>query len=272
MGWGARSKEGTHLARNRVPLIQRAGVIAVVCGDRTTYPQFAAHISMVQAPAGTQLLWQLSGGGTVAAARNRLVRQALAAGAGWVWFIDDDHTFGADILGRLLRHDRDIVVPHVLTRVPPHAWVAWELFPIPPDISDRELAALAQQHGHHPPLAPRQGGLVEIGYGGTGGMLISAEVLRAMADPWFEFGRFTPDSPGEDGWFCLKARRLGYQMFCDVDTPMGHLNTAAIWPQRDPVSGLFKPHIQLEALLRAGKLSSRFDDTRCGACGTELFD
>jgi hypothetical protein len=74
-------------------------------------------------------------------------------------------------------------------------------------------------------------GAIEIGIGGTGGMLISSEVLRSLGDPWFEFGKYE-DGGGEDTWFCLKARARGFKIYCDVDTAIGHLTTCAIWPRR----------------------------------------
>ncbi len=44
MGWAERTKEGQKRVSHRdtrVPLIDRPGIVAVVSGDRTTYPQFA---------------------------------------------------------------------------------------------------------------------------------------------------------------------------------------------------------------------------------------
>ena len=37
----------------------------------------------------------------------------------------------------------------------------------------------------------------------------------------------------EDTWFFLKARRLGFTAYMDLDTPIGHLTTANVWPERD---------------------------------------
>lgn len=49
---------------------------------------------------------------------------------------------------------------------------------------------------------------MELGQGGTGGLLISSEVLRTMPDPEFEFGKAHSSAAGEDGWFVMKAQRL----------------------------------------------------------------
>jgi hypothetical protein len=223
-------------ARGRRPLLEQPGAICVVSGDRTTYPQFAANVATVQSTRGSFLFWHLAGGGELAHARNNLVQKALTAGARWVWFIDDDHVFALDVLGRLLRHDVDIVVPAVLMRKPPHAWVAWDVFDIPPEASD---AALVEAIATAAPLtaAPRTGGLVELGFCGAAGALIRAEVFESLAAPWFEFGRLGGTLPGEDTWFCTCARRAGFQIWCDTDTAIGHLTTTAIWPTRHPYTG-----------------------------------
>jgi hypothetical protein len=78
MGWGARTHEGRQRRINtHVPLVNRPGVIAVVSGDRTTYPQFAGNVATLATTRGSSLLWQLAGGGGVAQARNILVERAL---------------------------------------------------------------------------------------------------------------------------------------------------------------------------------------------------
>ena len=88
---------------------------------------------------------------------------------------------------------------------------------------------------------PDQHGLIEIGMGATACMLISVEVLAAMPRPWFEAGRLGQDTYGEDTWFCAKARRLGFQMFCDLDVSIGHLVTTAVWPSRHEDTGQMVP-------------------------------
>jgi hypothetical protein len=47
------------------------------------------------------------------------------------------------------------------------------------------------------------------------------------------FGRFGPEGADEDTWFFLKARRLGFTAYMDLDTPIGDLTTANVWPERD---------------------------------------
>lgn len=219
----------------RIPLIDRPGIVAVVSGDRTTYPQFSTCVATLNTTPGSALFWQLAGAGHVAAGRNELVRQAFAyarAKPFWLWFIDDDHVFPPDVLAPLLRHNKDVLVPTVLDRTRPHRWSVWETFDVEQSMTDEALLnAVKAANPGLPKVHVGQVGPIEVGLAGTGGMLISSEVLAAMPDPWFEFGKFELNTAGEDTWFCAKARRLGFRIYCDTDTPIGHLTTCAVWPE-----------------------------------------
>lgn len=122
----------------------------------------------------------------------------------------------------------------VLGRTPPHEWVAYEFFDVRPDMSDDALIEAWKSHPDPPTLAPGQtGGIVELGRCGAAGLLISSEVLRAMEPPWFEFGKAHSVGAGEDCWFVMKARRLGFRAFCDLDVKMSHMNVWSVWPKID---------------------------------------
>ena len=103
-------------------------------------------------------------------ARNELIRQALAAGAGWVCFIDDDHVFPRDVLIRLLKRDRDLVVPAVLSRWPPHELIAWPTFDVDVDATDQELREAMPVLGIvRTEITAHHKGLMHIGMGALRG-------------------------------------------------------------------------------------------------------
>lgn len=61
--------------------------------------------------------------------------------------------------------------------------------------------------------------LVECDAIATGAMMIHRSVLESMKPPWFEY----PEGGiSEDLWFCLKAKELGYPIYCDFSTICGH--------------------------------------------------
>jgi hypothetical protein len=189
----------------------------------------------------------MASGGQLVRARNELCRIALDdADIGWLWFIDDDHVFDSAVVQRLLAHDKDIIVPLTLQRMPPHNILAWPHFDVPPTATDDELVTLTRANLHRPfEVAPGTRGPVELSMAATAGMLIRREVLERLPAPWFESNRFEADGPGSDTWFCLKARRAGFRVWCDVDTPMGHLTTCAVRPTYDPASGQTRFDYQL---------------------------
>ena len=226
--------------RQRRPLIEQPVLIAVVSGDRTTYPHIGACLANVVMAGGladgTRIGWNPGGGGALAHNRSQLAEQAILGDFGSVWFIDDDNAFTFDTLTRLLRHNVDVVVPVVLKRMPPHTPTMWAPWPIAPTATDADLVTgFTSSFRRDAPTFPPRGarGLVEIGHGSTGGMLIATRVLRALDAPHFQFGKINTATAGEDSWLCLRARRAGFRLWCDLDTPMGHATSTVVWPKLD---------------------------------------
>jgi hypothetical protein len=223
------------------------GVIGVVSGDRTAYKEFAVCLALAQRPAGCDLIWLPSTAGGVAAGRNTVVRRALELHSAWVWFMDDDHTFAPTTLLRLLKRGVDMVQPLVLRRHPPYAPLLFRHFHVDSTLTDADLLRAFETGNGPMVLAPFQRGLVEVGTCGTGGLLVAIEVFKALPDPWFVFGKFGSETPaGEDTWFCLCARRAGFHVYVDLDTPIGHLTTAAVWPISANALGEVKMDVELE--------------------------
>jgi len=68
-------------------------------------------------------------------------------------------------------------------------------------------------------------GLREVDAVATGAMLIHRSVLETMKGPWFEY---ESGGTSEDLMFCLKAKELGFPIFCDFSTISGHYALAAM--------------------------------------------
>lgn len=225
----------------RKRLIDQPGVIACISGDRSTYPQFTRAMMQLFYPPGTRMEWRLAGGGALAYERTHIALKALNGGAAWIWFIDDDHTFHPNTLLRLLQCNVDMVQPLLCTRRPPLNVNLPKHFPVSQDTTDAQLLEMLAANSGRAAVPPGHRGLVETGYLGTGGLLIDARVLHALVpdpperineEPFFQFGQLgNKSAPGEDVWFVLRARRLGFKCFCDTGTPMGHLQTFEIWPK-----------------------------------------
>ncbi len=189
-----------------------SGIAAVLANDSARYSLFWACWDELILPTG----WRKEKliGGDWCGARNELCRLTLQSDAEYLWFMDDDHAFSPDILVKLLSHEKDLVVPVCFTRSSP--------FP-PVDFTERV------GEGRYLPLyLPDQesAGLVRLVAGGTAGMLIHRRVLEAMDGPyWFEYG-----AASEDILFCNKAIDLGFELWCDLGTRLGHITTAVMEP------------------------------------------
>jgi len=77
-------------------------------------------------------------------------------------------------------------------------------------------------------------GLLKIWATGGAGMLVKAEVFRAIdtAPTWFEYGRVKGRdwNASEDFIFCEKVNEAGFDIYLDLEARLGHLAPCAIWP------------------------------------------
>ena len=194
------------------------GLVAVLSSEVPRSAAFCQAFTRLSLPPGTRVEW-ITGGPNIAHNRN-LAAQAVTATDEWLWMLDDDMLMPPDTLLRLLPHlaAAAIVAPFCLKRVPPYT----------------PVLAVKGPNGPTPcQLTPDAEGLHEVVGVGTAGMLIRAEVLRAMPFPWFEVGRWHPVRLDEDFFFCAKAAQMGYRAVVDLDTPMGHIAPFAIWPAKN---------------------------------------
>lgn len=197
------------------------GVVAIVAQETARFAMFTHSLTQLDLPAGSSFRWRF--GWDMADVHNALIEEMLADPANdWIWFMADDHAFSPDIVRKLLAHDLDMVVPLCLMRNPPYRPVNWVTDSEAPDgVTRIDL-------DDYP-----DGGLVELAYAGAAGLLVRRYVLEGMTAPWFETGTGITNRVGEDVNFCRKARVAGYQIFCDLDTHLGHCTTTVVWPVKE---------------------------------------
>lgn len=228
-----------------------SGAIAVIAQENARFSQFAADLTSLDLPEGWETIWRF--GWDLADAHNALIEQALRLGKDYVWFMGDDHAFSPDLLKKLLAHDLDLVVPLCLMRNAPYRPVNWvrddywqsgdpcvrcrQREPLPTTSYCEECVEIVRIEG-----APVKridlndypdGGLVEIAYAGAAGLLVKRAVFEAIEPPWFETGTGITARVGEDVNFCRKARAVGFKIYTDLDSVLGHLSTTAVWPVRE---------------------------------------
>lgn len=153
----------------------------------------------------------------IAGQRETTARDALAAGADWLFWVDSDMRFPPDAALRLLSHKRDVVGCNYSTRAMPPEPTAKTLS------ADRRVwSALHTDE--------RSSGLAEVSGMGFGCILISARVFKGIKDnkdlhqggyppPWFIFQWSTVNGQqlGEDLFWCDLAVRSGFKLHVDHD-------------------------------------------------------
>lgn len=126
--------------------------------------------------------------------REMLVDQALETKCSHLLFVDSDMQFGHDAIVRLLNDNRDIIGARYNKKMIPAVSTVLGDFTQITDV----------------PFLP------------TGFLLINCEVFKKIGKPYFSH----QDAESEDVYFCDKAKRNDYKLYCDPTIQIGHLGTA----------------------------------------------
>jgi len=187
-------------------------LIGVSSGQLGRWVSFFDSLVHLAAPPGTQIVMAKSGSCYVNENREAISEQALQHGFTHVLYLDDDHVLAPQTLMQLLRRDTDIVSGHYLKREQPFVSVAY----------DKELddGAVAPRF-----LSSFEHSLQSVKAVGAGCLLVRTDVLRKLERPWWR-----REHLGEDVGFCQRARVAGYEVFVDLDVPVGHTFSAVLWP------------------------------------------
>lgn len=131
----------------------------------------------------------------------------------YILFTDSDMVFSADDLKKLLAHNADIVSGYYVSRDGEEKPVIYSKI-----ITRRRLPFRA-------PSLIRDD--IVSGYGpvaacGFGFCLIKTSAIKNMLKRYKSL--FEPKwGVGEDIAFCIRARKCGYQVYCDRDVKLGHV-------------------------------------------------
>lgn len=157
-------------------------------------------------------------GQSPATARNTIIKQGLENKCTHIFFMDDDMILPSDTLMKLLVHDKPIVSALYLLRSFPHR----------PAFFDK-----AYENGRckFTFLDKDMKGLVKGVNCGLGAVLISAEVFKDLEEPYVRLGEIEKDGWCDDVGFFNRCREAGYDIWCDLDAPVGHLANVTIWPE-----------------------------------------
>ena len=147
-------------------------------------------------------------------AREEAAKQSLAANMDYLFMIDDDMICPDDLFERLYKHNVDLVAPLAFTRNYPHRAVLYSIK------EGYDPASKSPYFFNHWIDNYPKDTLVRCDAVGFGAVLIKMDVIRKMAEPRFMSSAAT----GEDILFCHKAGKLGFKIYMDTSTKLGHLS------------------------------------------------
>ena len=138
-------------------------------------------------------------------ARARLVARGYSREATHLVWIDSDMKFPADVIARLLNHNKPVVAcnyPRKNMEAKPTAYIDDDGYVGPVWTGDNAT------------------GLQEVAHCGFGVMLTDMRVYDQLNLPYFSFEPMPPDNVktlGEDVYFCRKLKDAGIPIFIDHD-------------------------------------------------------
>ena len=159
-------------------------------------------------------------GYTIAENRNYTAVQAVRNKSEYLLMVDDDMTFGPDLLEQLLSNQKDIC------GVAYHSRGSTDKIKL---VEDDIMAIAETEKGKYINLTtnpdPKYKDTFECYATGTGVILIKCEVFLKVPQPWFEFTYFDNGKckEGEDWNFCFKAKDNGYKIYTDPKPEIGHI-------------------------------------------------
>ena len=197
------------------------GTIGVCAAELARFSVFTMSLVGVLKPPETQI--RVAMGTNIAGNANWLAEHT---DGDWLWLLGDDHVFDTGLLLRLLDRDVDVVAPICLMRQAPFKPVVFA--------GEHEDGRHYFHDGDEWDATPPEGILKVHAVGGAG-MLIRKHVLDAIGPPWFDFTMTSEGHRiGEDLSFCRRIRQAGFDIHVDLENPIGHLTTTAVWPSHGP--------------------------------------
>lgn len=186
-------------------------LIAVPCMDQVD-ARFTSCLATLEKPGEVTVATQI--GSLIYDSRNSLAKIALNSETDYVMWLDSDMVFKRDILKRLLEHaenGKDIVSGLYFRRQPPFSPVLFKELELVDELGRWE------NYDDYP-----RDSVFEIAGCGFGCVLMRTDIL---ADVALEFRKwFNPvNGFGEDLSFCIRAKSLGYKIWCDSSIKLGHV-------------------------------------------------
>ncbi len=164
-------------------------------------PQFGKSLCGLINSTSDIFLNVLQGTSVLPRARQLAIQDAINGGFSHILMLDDDMAFPADLLVKMLEHEKDIVGINYCRKNPAGAT---------PMACGLDGVVITSKD---------KSGLEEVGWIGFGAVLINLQIMKDIPLPWFEvrWMEEKQDFLGEDFYFCMKLRGMGAKIYIDHD-------------------------------------------------------
>ena len=191
-------------------------MIGVPTSDMARQAIFYDYLGILIKPEGT--IESKCHGQSPARNRNMIIDQAIEHNCTHIFFIDDDVLLPPDALLKLLESDVDMVTGLYLMRTYPHSPILF--------------AEHSPEGFRWAQLSPGCTGLVKVESGGLGCCLIKTSVFYKLEKPYIRLGELKSE---QDHWcddvgFFNRTRKIGIQLYCDLDVQCGHIASTILRP------------------------------------------
>lgn len=191
-------------------------LIGAVTGEYARRADFYDYLNLMTKPTNSLLL--LCHDRSPAKGRNMIIDAAIQHDCTHVFFLDDDMAFPADILSKLLAHDKDAITGLYLSRAYPHQPLIFD------DFGDDGKALYSYLDENTPPLK-------KIAAAGLGCVLIKIEILKQMEKPWVRLGELDSQEWCDDIGFWWRYYKAGFELYCDTTIRVDHIGTVKVCPR-----------------------------------------
>ena len=164
---------------------------------------------------------EIIAGTLVYIARNKLACQAVNESFTHILFIDSDMVFDENIVETLCFCGKDFVCGAFQSRRPPYGSCIY---------SSLKPVQKVKEYGLQP---------FRVEGCGMAFTMISTEILKEVLSKYgncFDPARYDGITYGEDLAFCVRAKNIGAELWCEPTARIGHIANVTIWPGEDPAT------------------------------------
>jgi hypothetical protein len=197
-------------------------MIAVPTQEYARYAAFYDWLGLIKCPDDCEFVNIRAHGQSPARNRNIMIQQALDLECDYVFFIDDDCLIPPETLIKLYNHNVDIVSGLYCMRNYPHKPIVFD------QANDDGTCRWTNLSG------PDEG-LKKIVATGMGCLLVKTHVFRKIQETekyWVTLGELEQDHWCDDLSFFKRVRKNGFDIFIDLNCPVGHQAKVNIWPNK----------------------------------------